>query len=210
MTVSLHHDPELGPDEVTPDRVVAVTEVDERVDLRPGQPGLAHDGQERLLELAGGRGVTEVMLLKDRLQDAGPPASMVAGKLVLDGAEVEHLEDLGLVARPLDGSAGHDLGQVEERSGDDGARDAVHAGDVRGGQGGRAVDEDAVVASARAAGNGDLDAAVLKGAQLVQGGGGAVGEDGARAAGQDGSHPATLAGEEGLGDEGVDAVVDAV
>ena len=69
---------------------------------------LRGEGQEGVLEFVVGRGASD-----------SPRAGGVAGELVVDGADVEHLEDFGLVERPLELAGGEELAGVEQ-----GARDA--------------------------------------------------------------------------------------
>jgi hypothetical protein len=107
------------------------------------------------------------VLGQDAADGLGAASRGVAGELVVDGAGVEDFEDFGLVEGPLELAVCDDFGEVEQGPGDCGDRDVVLDGDVLVGEGRRAVNEDALVLSAGAAGHGHLDPGVAVVAQLV-------------------------------------------
>jgi hypothetical protein len=102
------------------------------------------------------------------------------------------------------------LGQIEERAVDGGDRDAVDDGDVGRREGGRAMNSNALVLAARAAGDGRVDPCVPPRAELVQGRRRPMRQGGTRAASEHSSHAEPFAREQRLGDQGVHGVVDAV
>ncbi len=208
--VGLDGDASVGPGEVDPDRGVAVTRVDVVLGSGVGESEAAGEGEESFAEFVVGGGASDVVGLEDVAHGLGAGAGWVAGELVVEGAAVECLQAVGLVEGALQLAGGDQFTEVQEGAGDGGHGDVVDDGDVRGGERGGAMDEDALVPAPGAAGHGHLDLPVAVGAELVQAGGGAVGEDRARAAGEDGGGVEPLALEELAGHQGVDGLVDAM
>ena len=71
------------------------------------------------------------MTLEDGTDEAGRGELVVACELVRESPAVEALEDLGLIHGALDRAPRQDGGEVEDRAGDGGDRDAVDGRDVR-------------------------------------------------------------------------------
>jgi hypothetical protein len=208
--VGLDSDAPVRPSEVDANRWATVVEHDELVGVRIGDAERPGDRQKRLLVLAPRRRLADVVLGEDSAARAGAGVGRVAVELILDGGEVEHIGDLGLVERALETAPGDDGADVEKGASDRRARDVVDDGDVCGGQRGRAVDRDARVLAPRPLWHGDVDVDATGGQKLVERSGRAVRQGRARAAGEHGGHPQTLALQQLPGHQGVDGVVDAV
>ena len=208
--VSLEDHTLLPPDEVHADRRLAVVEHEQLVGLRIGDAKGPRDRKQKLLVLAPGGRPADVVLGQHQFDRLGAGAGRIAGELVVDGFQVEQLEDVRLVEGALQLAQRADLGQVQEGAGDGSDRDVVDDGYVGWAEGGRAVDFDAGVLADRATRHGDLDLRVAPVPQLMQRGRGAVREHRARATRQHGRHIQALTLEQLAGNEGVDGVVNAV
>jgi hypothetical protein len=150
------------------------------------------------------------VLFEDAFQSARSGAGIVSVDLVVQGPEIENLQDLGLVARALEGAVADNLGEIEQGAGDRCDSDAVDHGDVAGGEGGGAMDVDAWVTSRGPLRDRHVDFRLVGASESMKRRSGAVREGCAGAAGENGANEETLAAEEFAGDEGVDGVVDAV
>jgi hypothetical protein len=200
----------LPPDEVDPDRRPAIREHQKLVGFRVGNPEGPRDRQEKLLVLAPGGGRADVVLGQDLPNRLGAGPRRVAGELVVDGAEVERLEDLGLVEGPFELAVGDDFCQVEERAGDGRDRDVVDRGYVGWRERGRAVNLDAIVLSLGATGHGDLDLRVAPVTQPMERRPGAVRKRRPRTTRHNGRHVKPLTPQQLPRAERVDGVVDPV
>jgi hypothetical protein len=129
----------------------------EEVDLEPGagqdlhvrvRHGLRHAGvgaerEEPALELLAREGCAEQLVAEDAAQRADAARAVDAGQHRGDGRDVEHLEPIGLLDRPLERRRPHDAGEVDERPGDRRARDAISQDAVLGPEDLRPVEPDA-------------------------------------------------------------------
>ena len=150
------------------------------------------------------------MLLEHGRRLAGRGSRRIAGELVLDRVEIEHLEDLSLIEGTLEAATVDDVGEVQEGTGDGGARDVVHDGAVVASERLRAMDVDARMGPARAPRNGDFDVRPVAAQEPVQRGGLAMAQDRTWTSGEHRGHPPSLAREQLGRDEGIDAAMDAM
>lgn len=134
----------------------------------------------------------------------------VALQLIAQRAQIEELQNLGLVQGPLDLAAAQDRAEVQRGAGDGGAGDAVDGGDVLRSQVDRAVKVDAVVAACRPAGDDDVDAGAAGLAQPVKIRRGVMRERGGVAAGQNGREVLAVQRQHRGEDDRVDAAMDAM
>ena len=100
--VGLNHDPLLTPNEVGLDRRAAVIQDDELVALGIWDPEGPGDRQQGLLVLVRCGGLADVVLGQDPADGLGAGAGGVAGDLVVDGVQVEALDDFALVEGALE------------------------------------------------------------------------------------------------------------
>jgi hypothetical protein len=128
--IGLDDHPLLAPEEVGSDHRPAVTEIKPLLDLRVGYADTAGEREHSLLELVPRRRAPRQVFGEHRLQNRGRPARGVVLDLIPEPREVEDLEDRRLVEGALDAAAVQQLGEIEQRSGDGGARNSLREHDV--------------------------------------------------------------------------------
>jgi hypothetical protein len=131
-TVGLDDHPLGGPCEVGADRGFTIGQDDPVVDFWLGEAGGAGEFEEAIFEFVPGWGAARVVLIENGAQASGATSRRVSLDLILERAQVEHLEDLRLVQGALDAAPVDHLGDVELCAWHRRAGDVLYPGRVGG------------------------------------------------------------------------------
>ena len=159
----------VAPDEVGSECRPILVGDDPHVDLGVGDAGGRAGGVHQLFQVRPGDGGAGFVLFADLAQRFGTRRFRMPGQEGVDGGGVQYSAHLGLIDGPFNTPAREHSGEVEDRAGDGGTRDAVHDRDVKGrSERSRAVDLDPLRPVTAAMGDRQLDAWAVGLAQLEE------------------------------------------